>query len=98
MAGSATSTPSTAKPTVAAKVTIKNFKYQVPSSVQPGAKITITDMDGASHTLTSDKAGLFNAVITGGGGTATITAPTKPGKYPFHCKYHGNMHGTLVVS
>jgi plastocyanin len=31
------------------------------------------------------------------GGTATFTAPSKPGSYPYHCKYHGNMHATLVV-
>lgn len=80
------------------QITIKNFDYQVPTSVKPGAKLTITDKDGVSHTVTSDKAGLFNAVIDGGGGTATMTAPTTPGKYPFHCKYHGNMHGVLVVS
>lgn len=82
----------------AAKMTIKNFKYQVPTGVEPGAKITVTNSDNVDHTVTSDKGGLFNAVVPSGGGNATITAPTKPGKYPFHCKYHANMHGVLVVS
>jgi plastocyanin len=27
----------------------------------------------------------------------TFTAPNKPGTYPFHCTYHSNMHGVLVV-
>lgn len=66
--------------------------------MKPGAKITITDTDGISHTVTSDQAGLFDATVTGGGGSATMTAPTKPGTYPFHCTYHANMHGVLVVS
>ncbi len=66
--------------------------------MKPGAKITITNADGISHTVTSDEAGLFDGAITGGGGSGTITAPTKPGRYPFHCKYHANMHGVLVVS
>ncbi|MEO6998537.1 MAG: cupredoxin domain-containing protein [Terracoccus sp.] len=79
-------------------MTIKDFAYQVPASVKPGAKITITDTDGISHTVTSDQAGLFDATVTGGGGSATMTAPTKPGTYPFHCTYHANMHGVLVVS
>ncbi len=102
---SGTSTPSAsgsssapAKPAAEAKITIKDFAYQVPISVKPGAKITITDMDGPTHTVTSDEAGLFDASIDGGGGSGTITAPTKPGKYPFHCTYHANMHGILVVS
>ncbi len=27
----------------------------------------------------------------------TLTAPTEPGEYAFHCKYHPSMHGTLIV-
>ena len=27
----------------------------------------------------------------------TFTAPAAPGSYKFHCAYHSNMHGTLVV-
>ena len=30
-------------------------------------------------------------------GTATLTAPSKPGTYPFHCSIHTQMLGTLVV-
>jgi plastocyanin len=26
-----------------------------------------------------------------------MTAPSQPGEYPFHCSYHPNMHGTLIV-
>jgi plastocyanin len=29
--------------------------------------------------------------------SATIIAPMKPGSYAFHCTYHSNMHGMLVV-
>ena len=29
--------------------------------------------------------------------TATLTAPTKPGMYAFHCNYHAQMHATLTV-
>ncbi|MEO8751010.1 MAG: cupredoxin domain-containing protein, partial [Allobranchiibius sp.] len=87
-----------AAPTAAAKITIKNFKYEVPTSVKPGATITVTNSDAVDHTVTSDTKGLFDAVIPGSGGTHTITAPTKPGRYPFHCTYHSNMHGVLVVS
>jgi plastocyanin len=39
---------------------------------------------------------LFDADINGNGQT-TFTAPAKPGSYPYHCEYHGSMHGTLIV-
>lgn len=84
--------------TAAAKITIKDFKYQLPATVKPGQKITVTNSDNVNHTVTSDKGGVFDAVVDSNGGTKTFTAPSKPGKYPFHCTYHANMHGTLVVS
>lgn len=82
----------------APKITIENFKFQVPATVKPGQKITVVNSDSVGHTVTSDTSGDFSVVVNANGGTATFTAPTKPGKYPFHCNFHGNMHGTLVVS
>ena len=32
-----------------------------------------------------------------GNGKGTLTAPTEPGEYAIHCKYHPSMHGTLTV-
>ncbi len=95
---SSSSTAAAAKPAAAEEITIEGFDYKVPTSVKAGAKITITNKDGASHTVTSDTGGLFDAVVKGGGTTTTMTAPMKPGKYPFHCTYHGSMHGVLVVT
>ncbi|SDK81644.1 hypothetical protein SAMN04487916_103158 [Arthrobacter sp. ov407] len=31
-----------------------------------------------------------------GGGTATFTAPTKPGTYPYRT-FHPGMHGVVIV-
>lgn len=76
---------------------IKGFAYQVPSSVKPGATVSVTNSDSQAHTVTSDKPGGFDVKVDGDG-KATFTAPDKPGTYPFHCEYHSNMHGTLVVS
>ncbi|HEV7168446.1 MAG TPA: cupredoxin domain-containing protein [Micrococcaceae bacterium] len=78
-------------------ITIKDFGYQAPTSVAPGSTVTVTNMDPQSHTVTSDDGSSFDAVVAGDGGTATFKAPTKPGTYKYHCTYHGNMHGTLVV-
>jgi plastocyanin len=81
----------------AAMITIKSFAFQGPTSVEPGAQVMVMNSDSETHSVTSDTSGLFDANVDGGGGTATLTAPTKPGSYPYHCKYHANMHGTLVV-
>jgi plastocyanin len=53
------------------------------------------NMDGEAHTVTSDT-GAFD-VKAPASATVTFKAPMTPGRYPFHCTYHSNMHGTLVV-
>jgi plastocyanin len=53
-------------------------------------------MDGEAHTVTADSAKAFDVKV-GAGSVTTFTAPTTPGSYPFHCTYHGNMHGVLIV-
>jgi len=78
-------------------ITIKNFKYTVSASVAPGAKVTVKNEDAEKHTLTSAPKGAFEVSASGGGGTATFAAPTKPGSYKFACDLHADMAGTLVV-
>jgi plastocyanin len=80
-----------------ATVTIKDFAFDSPSSVAPGATVTVTNEDAEAHTLTADGAGGFDVKIDPGA-SETFTAPTKPGSYPFHCDYHSNMRGTLTVA
>lgn len=77
-------------------VVINNFAYQVPASVPAGAKITVRNDDATTHTI-SDKGNAFDVTVPGSG-SATFTAPSKPGHYMLYCKYHGNMSGMLVVS
>jgi plastocyanin len=79
-----------------AMITIKDFAFQDPSSVKPGAQVMIMNSDTATHSVASDTSGLFDVTVDAGG-TAKVTAPTKPGSYPYHCTFHSNMHGTLVV-
>jgi plastocyanin len=80
----------------AAMIHIDNFRYTVPASVGPGEKVSVMNMDGEAHTVTADSGGAFDDMATAGTIT-TFTAPTKPGSYPFHCTFHANMHGVLVV-
>jgi len=93
-ATSGTSAPQAAAPVL---ITIKDFKYTLPASVAPGAKIMVKNQDGQNHTVTSTPAGVFQVKVDGGGGTASFTAPTKPGSYAIVCDFHANMTATLVV-
>jgi plastocyanin len=77
-------------------VTIKDFVYQGPASVAPGEKVDVVNADSTAHTLTADESGQFD-VTTEADATAGFTAPAEPGKYPYHCTFHANMTGTLVV-
>jgi plastocyanin len=91
--GTAASTSSASAEVV---VHIQDFGYQVPDSVSPGATVSVMNMDGEAHTVTADDGSAFDAQVTGDA-TGSFTAPTEPGSYPFHCTYHSNMHGVLVV-
>lgn len=92
--------PESAAPTAAAagsSLSIKGFAYS-DLTVAPGTTITVSNLDDAEHTVTSDTKGAFSADNVGKGTPVTFTAPTTPGKYTFHCTYHASMHGTLTVS
>lgn len=99
-APTAPTSPDAAPNAVAAPVviTIKGFKYTIPASVAPGAQVTVKNDDAETHTVTSAPKGAFEVTANGGGGTATFTAPTKPGSYTFVCTFHADMAGTLVVN
>jgi plastocyanin len=80
----------------AATITIANMSFGEPLTVSPGAQIAIKNDDSAEHSVTSDTAGKFDVEVEGKK-QGTLTAPTEPGEYAFHCKYHPSMHGTLIV-
>ncbi|MBB3600856.1 plastocyanin [Mycolicibacterium sp. BK556] len=77
-------------------IDISGMKFTSPVSVPPGATVTVTNADGAEHTVTADTGNAFDVEVDGKG-TATFTAPTQPGTYAFHCTYHPSMHGQLTV-
>jgi plastocyanin len=79
------------------QIVISNMAYTVPAAVRPGQQLTIVNRDDPNHTITADENNLFDIRVSGGGGIKSFTAPTTPGTYPFHCKYHPNMHGVLTV-
>ncbi|MBG6218808.1 plastocyanin [Arthrobacter sp. CAN_A6] len=76
-------------------ISIDNFVFSGPGTVNPGGEITVTNNDTEVHTVTADD-GSFDITIPGGQ-SATFTAPSAAGSYGFFCKFHGNMRGTLTV-
>ncbi|MFC8501009.1 cupredoxin domain-containing protein [Pedococcus sp. NPDC057267] len=76
-------------------ITIKDFMFELPASVSPGAQVSIKNLDAQAHTVTSKKGG-FDVKVDPDG-TATLTAPKNPGSYPVVCSFHANMSATLVV-
>jgi plastocyanin len=77
-------------------ITIAGMAFGQPLTVSPGGQINIVNKDTVEHSVTSDTAGVFSQDVDGGE-KATLTAPSQPGTYAFHCKYHPNMKGTLTV-
>jgi plastocyanin len=79
-------------------ITISNFMFgPMNTTVAPGATVTVTNKDSATHTLTAT-GGAFNTGNIAQNQTKTFKAPTKPGKYSYICDIHQYMTGTLTVS
>ena len=78
-------------------IVIDKFAYApVVLTVAPGAKVTIINQDPAAHTVTAkDKS--FDSGTIAMGERGEITAPSKPGSYPYFCIFHQYMAGTLIV-
>jgi plastocyanin len=89
---SETSATEVAGPTI----TIANMAFGQPLTVAPGTQINIANNDSVEHSVTSETEGAFDVEVDGHE-SKTLTAPTQAGEYPFHCKYHPNMKGTLIV-
>ena len=78
-------------------IVIDKFAYQpVVLTVAPGARVTVINQDPVAHTVTAkDKS--FDTGTIAIGQEGKITAPSKPGSYPYYCIFHEYMTGTLIV-
>ncbi len=84
-------------PATEVHVVIEHFAFHPDTvTVAPGATVTVSNRDGVTHTFTA-RDGVFSTGDIAPGRTATVTAPTRPGTYPFLCLIHQYMTGTLVV-
>ena len=78
-------------------VAIKDFAFG-PADIQAkvGDIITFTNGDSAPHTATLDDGSCSTGTISPG--SADGLTFTAAGTYPFHCKIHSQMKGTITVS
>jgi plastocyanin len=94
--GGGTCTADTA--TATTSVTIANFAFDPNCfTVSSGAKISLTNNDSTTHSFTLDDTSTNVSVDVGAGSGAEATAPAA-GTYPFHCRFHPTMTGTLIVT
>lgn len=85
---------------VGSEVTIRGSAFD-PAVLQVplGATVTWTNRDAVAHTVTTGTFGAPDGKWDGelsGSGTYSL-AFTRPGTYPYYCRYHGGMQATLVV-
>lgn len=77
-------------------VTIANFAFSPKTlTVKMGTKVTWTNMDSVTHTVTADQ-GAFNSGPLASGNNFSFTF-TKAGSYAYHCMIHPTMMATIVV-
>jgi plastocyanin len=84
-----------------AGVTVQIFQFRpTPVEVPAGSKVTFTNQDDITHTVTSgtpeSRDGKFSHQLAGKGATATVEL-TQPGVYPYFCERHRSMRGEIRV-
>lgn len=97
LASSAVPTNNTAV-TQGPSISISNFAFSPANmTVSAGSIITVTNNDTVAHTMVSDDGTSFSTTSIDPGTSTTITAPTTPGTYAYHCSIHPMMKGTIIV-
>lgn len=93
-----TQAPTATAPTSSApSVTISNFTFSPATlTVSVGTKVTWTNKDSVTHTVTADQ-GAFDSDDLSPGHSFSFTF-TKAGTYTYHCKIHASMTATIIVS
>jgi len=88
-----------AAPVLAADESVRIYFFEFGPkevTVEVGDTVTWTNQDRDAHTVTADDGSFDTGFILGGGQTAELTFE-KAGTYPYHCKPHAGMKGTVTV-
>ncbi len=78
-------------------VSIKDFSFSPATvTVKKGTKVTWTNNDSTAHTVTADSGNGPDSSTLNPGDTYSFTF-SSAGTFAYHCSFHSNMHGTVVV-
>ncbi|HEY2299834.1 MAG TPA: multicopper oxidase domain-containing protein [Jatrophihabitans sp.] len=70
-------------------------------TIHKGQNVRVINRDSMRHSVTSDArnrhGSLFSTVLFSGQHATLATSHLAPGRYKFHCVFHPQMHGVLVV-
>ena len=68
-------------------------------TVEPGADVTIelVNAGSAAHSFTADAVNVDVTADVGGSALAAFPAPGEDASIEFHCRFHSQMTGTIVV-
>jgi len=90
-------------------VAVSNFQF-TPDTVKitVGTPVRWTNEGSVSHSVTSDSTGSFNSGTLSNGGVDQYGMPyagstydrtfATAGTYPYHCSFHRQMKGVVIVS
>jgi plastocyanin len=78
----------------AGTIDITEFAFPAETRIAAGQPLTVTNDTGAAHTVTADDDS-FNEEV--GPGESIELVVSEPGSYDYHCNFHSNMTGVLVV-
>lgn len=78
-------------------INIYNMAFPASTSVKKGTIVKWYNQDSYAHTVTSNDGTTFSSGNLAAGATYSYTANTT-GTFNYHCNYHSNMTGTLVVT
>lgn len=72
-------------------------KTELQMAAGSDVKVEVTNDDSAPHSFTFEEASVDQTVDGGEDASVTFTAPSA-GEYPFRCKFHASMTGTVTVT
>lgn len=89
---------STSAASVQNAVTISGFAFSPASITVPvGTKVTWTNQDSTTHTVTADDGKTFDSGNLANGATFSFTFTTA-GTFAYHCAIHSSMKATVIVT
>jgi len=68
-----------------------------PIRISTGTTITWTNGTSLAHTATADGGAWDTGAIATGAASSPITFNT-PGTFAYHCRFHADMHGSVIVT